>query len=605
MNLKPGIALLAVASILFIVLIVPYAQTPLLYDVQSSARTSHHTNPEVFGQELTTKSDRVFADMQYLLDANERIIQHIRGRDFIAAIHEYERYDEKSQEFTTLATNLGLTQSDIGRFADENAENREIVFDIFIDSIRAEQLQQLQKMYEDQGDRAKADVVREQRRETFESLSGKKELLIGVHRSLAAIAAEYNLNEESHLQSIRSYETYLSEVYYSLTGEVRDEQEPVIPEGGDIGGEQPSIEDIIGNIEANRDRIRISFQASPEKGSYGDQIQIAGKLRGTDIANRVINIFIDNQNWATATTTESGTFETLASVQRVAPGVHAVYAYSGVSYSDIQLFSVESSASVLTMELEREPLSNNFICRGTLFAGDSPVENAPVEVFVNNVRKMLLTTDEEGSYRTVLTLPTGENTVHTVFQGQFRGFPVDPSRSEPVMVTTGHNLALVKAFLFLAGALIVIFVGVRLVFPGTIEKARDAAGLPRSRATPEFHHRAGPEPPAQTPRISPGDAFDDFLAFSGNNDWLNAIHVLYLSLKEALISKKLLPRRRSLTPREVSRSFENNEKLAVLSTFMERYEKIYYGRIIPEGQERETIATSWRSFLSTLGDDDH
>lgn len=603
---KSGIMLVLAASILFIVLIVPFANSPILYDVQTSAGTSHHTNPEVFGPDLTTTSDKLFADMQYLLDANEQIIHSIRARDFIAAIHEYENYDEKTQQFNTLITNLGLSQSDIGTFANENVKNREIVFDIFIGSIRAEQLQNLEEMYEEQGDTAKAAAAREERRKTYEALSEKKGELIGVYRSLATISAQYQLNDEAHLESIRSYDAYLRQVYYSLTGEVQEEQEEiVIPTAGQAAGNEMGLSGIFPDIEVNRDRIRIGFQLSPEQGRYGDQIQITGRMRGTDVAHRVINIYIDNQNWATATTSESGSFEVSALVEKNTPGVHAVYCYSGASYSDIQLFSVESSGSILTLDLEEEPLSNNFICRGTLRAGDTPVMNAPVELYVNNARKALLTTSEDGSYETVLTLPTGENTVQTVFQGQFRGFPIDPSRSNPISVKMGHNMALLKGILFFAGALIIVFVSVRLIFPGTITRSRGAADGSGPRDSMKPHHTIRSEPEPANPMVSPGIAFDDYLAHAQHNDWLNAIHVLYISLKETLISKRLLPRRRSLTHREVSRAFEHNEKSELLSAFMEAYEKIYYGRILPERQDPEMIAASWKSLLNTLGDSDH
>jgi hypothetical protein len=605
MRMKSGIGLALAASILFVVLIIPFANSPVLYDVQTSARTSHHTNPEVFGSEQTTKSDAVFGDMQELLDANEQIIHYIRARNFIAAIHEYEKYDEKTQQFNTLTTNLGLVESDIGTFADENVQNREIVFDIFIGSIRAEQLQNLEEMYRDQGDQAKADAAKEERRQTYEALSAKKEDLIGVHRSLAEVSAHYQINDEAHLESIRSYNAYLNELYYSLTGEVPEGSEDIaILPAEDAAEDEIGVSDMLSYIEANRDRIRIGFQLSPEHGMYGDQIQITGRLRGTDIANRVINIYIDNQNWATATTSESGTFEVAAPVAKNTPGVHAVYCYSGASYSDIQLFSVESSGSTLTLELEKEPLSNNFICKGMLLAGDTPVSSAPVELYVNNARKAQITTSEDGSYETVLTLPTGESMVHTMFQGQFRGFPIDPSRSNPISVKAGHNMALVRGFLFLAGAFIIILVGIHLIFPGTFRRARGATGGPGTQDSMKLPHATRPEPEHVKPEISPGIAFDDFLARAQNNDWLNAIQVLYISLKEVLIAKRLLPRRRSLTHREVFRTCEHNEKSEFLSAFMEAYEKIYYGRIFPERHEPEAIAASWKSFLSTLGDDD-
>jgi hypothetical protein len=601
MNIKTGWVLILAACVLFIALIVPYADSPLLYDVQTSARTSHHTNPGVFGAELTTRSDSVFADMQYLLDANEQIIRYIRAGDFIAAIHKYEQYDEKIQKFNLLVDNLGLLQSDIGTFADENVQNREIIFDIFIDSIRAAQLQNLQKSYEEQGDLAKAGEIRDERRKTYESLSAKRGQLIDVYQSLAIISEQYNLNDEAQLESIRSYDAYLSQVYYSLTGEVREEQEIVIPNTGD----ETEISGIPADIVVNRDRVRITFQISPESGEYGDQIRITGKLKGTDIANRVINIFIDNQNWATATTTESGTFETFASIEKITAGVHAVYCYSGISYSDIQLFTVDSSDSILTMKLEEETLSNNIICRGTLFAGDTPVKDAPVEIYVNNARKALLTTSEDGAYETVLTLSTGESTVQTVFQGQLRGFPINPSRSDPVSVTTGRNIVLLRGLLFIAGACILIFVGFRLIIPQTVKRARFAADTSRSKNQIKPPHSLQHRPPEADPGITPGRAFEDFLAFAQKNDWLNAIHVLYVSLKETMIAKRLVQRRRSLTPREVTRTFENNDKSDVLSEFMEKYEKIYYGRILPEIHEQETIAASWKSFLTALGDDDH
>lgn len=606
MKLKSGIVLALAASILFILLIVPFASSPTLYDVHTSARTSHHTNPEIFGQDFPTKSDRVFADMQYLLDANEQIIDHIRARNFIAAIHEYEKYDDKTQQFSTLVTDLGLSQSDIGTFANENVQNREIVFDIFIGSIRAEQLQNLEEMYEEQGNPAEAGAVREERRKNYDSLSVKKEELIDVYRSLAVISARYQLNDEAHLESIRSYNTYLNQVYYSLTGEVQEEPEEIVfPILDETAGDGMGLSGILPDLEVNRDRIRIGFQLSPEKGRYGDQIKITGRLRGTDVAHRVINIYIDNQNWATATTSESGSFEVSAPVEKNTPGAHAVYCYSGTSYSNIQLFSVESSGSVLTLELEGDSQGNNFICRGTLLAGEIPVRNAPVELYVNNARKALLTTSEDGTYETVLTLPTGESTVQTVFQGQLRGFPVDPSRSNPISVKPGHSMALLKGFLFLAGALIIIFVSVRLISPGTIRRPRGTADDPEPHDGMIPSRTIHTKPEHEKPEISPGIAFDYFLTHAQQNDWLNAIHVLYVSLKETLISKRLLPRRRSLTHREVLRTCEHNDRCEFLSAFMEAYEKIYYGRILPERHEPEMIAASWKSFLSALGEDEH
>ncbi len=603
MNVKPGIVMILAASILFIGLIVPYADSPLLYDVQSSARSSHHTNPEIFGPEMTIKSDSIFADMQYFLDANEQIIHYIRARDFIAAIHEYEQYDEKTQQFNTRITNIGLSRSDIGTFGDEIVQNREILFDIFIDSIRAEQLQNLEEMYEEQGEQEKADEIRDERRKTYESLSSKKAQLIGVYQSLATIAAHYQLNEEAHLESIRSYDTYLKQLHYSLTGEVQEETEITIPTPDGTPVEEPAIPDVLADIWGNRERIRIYFQLSPESGGYGDQIQVTGRLRGDNIAGRVINVYIDNQNWATATTSETGSFDVSAPVEKIAQGVHAVYCYSGISYSSIQLFTVDSSSSVLTLDLEREPLSNNFICRGLLSAQGAPVRSAPVELYVNNARKIILTTSEDGSYETVITIPAGENTVHTEFQGQLRGFPIDPSHSTPVSVTPGHNMTLVKVSLFLAGAFIILVVGVRLVFPRNAGRSRDGGDELGLRV--QAHSGIPPEPSIAAPYISPGEAFEDFLVLAHSNDWVNAIHVLYLSLKETLIKKRLLQRRRSLTPREVTRTIEDSEKSNVLSAFMDGYEKIYYGRIIPESHEQEAIAISWKSFLKTLGDDDH
>ncbi|MDG6257102.1 MAG: hypothetical protein QCH35_05825 [Methanomicrobiaceae archaeon] len=604
MMVKSSIVLLIAATVLFIVLMVPFADSPQLYDVQTAARTSHHTNPQVFGAELTAGSDRIFADMQSLLDANEQIIRYIRAGDYIAAIHEYQKYNGKSQQFSTLVTNLGLDHSEIGTFAHENVENRDVVFDIFIGSIRAEQLRSLENTYEEQGDAAKAAATREERRRTYESLSAKKGELNAVYQSLAAISSQYQLNDESYLASLRAYDAYLTELAFSITGEERGvPEESGPPATGEAGGDETGVVPV---LPVASDRVRIYFRMSPENGIYGDEIRITGSLRGPDVASRVINIYLDNQNWATATTTETGAFEAVASVEKMTAGVHAVYCYSGASYSNIQLFSVAPSESVLTLELEEEPLSNNFICRGTLYAADNtPVRNAPVELYVNSARKALLTTGDDGSYETVLTLPTGENTIQSIFQGQFRGYPLDASRSSPISVATGYNVALLQGLLFLAGAGLIFYVAVRLIFPGTMPRLRDATQGPGSREGAPALLPVRPEP-AEAPRaISPGVAFDEFLAHSHNNDWLNAIHVLYLSLKETLITKRLVPRRRSMTPREVSRTLQTGRRSDIMPAFMEAYERIYYGRIFPEGREQEMVAASWKSILTSLGDDDH
>ncbi|MCM1567435.1 MAG: hypothetical protein NC238_16125 [Dehalobacter sp.] len=211
----------------------------------------------------------------------------------------------------------------------------------------------------------------------------------------------------------------------------------------------------------------ITMHVQPDAASYGDQIEIKGRLQtieGDAVPHRKIIFTVNDQNVGNATTMDDGSYRYLYPVTSQTPGgicnIRATYTQDTVG-GDIFLGS-RSSVYPVTV-LTQDTLLTFTSSHNSLIGGDSsefygqlmtrggvPVKDAIISIFDGNRQLITNTTDSDGMYRVGWVVPVdyfdGTNRNHSLYASfSAQNKSLNSASSSRIMVSFGETGPVITA----------------------------------------------------------------------------------------------------------------------------------------------------------------
>ena len=152
-----------------------------------------------------------------------------------------------------------------------------------------------------------------------------------------------------------------------------------------------------------------TLQADRGAGTYLDVIQFSGRVlvNGAGISNSSVDIAIDNASVATVTTNATGDYEYAYTIEHIKAGAHDVMASfeaptipSTLINSSVINVNVTAAnvTNVITSTSGKTSLLGGYEVKGVITAGDRPVKNASLLLYLDNKSVAKTMTDGEGKY---------------------------------------------------------------------------------------------------------------------------------------------------------------------------------------------------------------
>jgi len=555
---------LVVLSAVFLALLTPYVLEPELYTKENGSYTPYHSDPAIMSAYSYERSTDIQAMMQQLLDAPQQIVLNIQIRDFEEAQREFEEYKERSEYFSNVVVNLDLSESAVGDFRRENRKNMEALERMINESVRFDEVNRLEIKYRDEENPALLYTVVLEGEAIQNTLKKTSTQFAGREPDLLAVSTELGLNTTRYEEAVETMETIVEEDRRAQ--QQREERQLPLPPAS------------------------LSLSVSPGTGRYLDTLRVAGTY--TYSSGEPVTLVLDSRDWQTVVPDEKGVFSTTLPIERIREGQHVLFATTGTLYSNLAIFSVIPSDTVLSFWIyQGTDHWDEVLLDGELFTGEIPVAAAPVRILVDESEAAVVETDADGYYYGSVNLTKGNHTVQAVFDDP--GFPLNPSESELREVDLAPSVPFLLAVGVGAGALVLASIGalwyVRKRSPPALpEKAPARSGpvLPRTK-------------PASTGEISGGapspvDTLIRYQERCAAGDWSGAALVLY-----RLVIQRFLPMDAdTLTPREVAARVAGTPAGVAFGSFVTRYEEVRYGGM--PLQPQDILVSHWNAVLAAF-----
>ncbi|NLA38552.1 MAG: DUF4129 domain-containing protein [Methanomicrobiales archaeon] len=392
MNHRALHTVLAVAVITALILLAGEATTPLLYTATNTS-TAAHVDPATVPKLSDNDPDALIPLMEDLLGKTGTLTLNIKLKDYESAERDLARYAELSGRFAELVINLDISRTDIGEFQRNNQENLAALGALLDDARRFEDLQRVEiQIKGDEGQRAaviyEGEVLQQKLQGGAAAYAGREDVTI-------RIADRYGVNATPYRESVRNYA--------EIVGATVSRQ-------AEAGESSPSP---------------LSITVTPDTGRYGDSLSITGTYTG-GTAGTLTKAYVDSQIAGNAILDESGTYACSYRVDRIPAGLHLAYTVADVIHSNVATFEIRPDDTTITLTLEEDRVFT--VCTGNLTtAGGRPVTLAPILLRVDGDTPITTETDENGTYREVISLPAGEHIIKAEFDAV--GYPLSASES--------------------------------------------------------------------------------------------------------------------------------------------------------------------------------
>jgi hypothetical protein len=578
----------------FVVLVSPYAQSPELYTIENGSHTSYHTNPEALKRISQEKSPELMMLMQDVVSSSGTVVLNIRFKDYEEAQEELLEYAKRAQTFDNVVIQLDMTESEIEEFRRLNSQNLASMRELLNDTIRFEELNRLEIRYRAEDDPSmlysiayEGETLREKVRENFFGYRSRAP-------SLIESSTKFGLNTTEYEESVDIFEEIVEEIDSEQV--LRNREKP-LPHFGEY---------------------TLDITVWPDTGRYGDLLNISGTLAGPNPGGKVVNIFIDSQEWASLPADSSGMYAAGFYIGKTRTGVHFIHSVMDSTYSPILSITVEQSDSLLALSSSLLIEGNNITCRGTLKAGAHPVSTAPVILYAREIipgeeggyqivsdayRKKETTTSNKGEYSCTFTLDPGVYEIQAYFPGD--GFPLNESKSLIRSVEVPDEQSGLIPLLLGAGCIGICSLGAlyyvrRAKKPRVIQTMADSEKV---RISP------GEGPAEQRPPVSPPPSSEEiigrYMALAEQGYWVNAVHILYISLRNRIAEQYAIPNAEVYTPRELLASLPAASFTRILSSFVQSHESIHYGGLVPDVKASSGLLECWTSLWDMMEGDEY
>jgi len=175
---------IAILSVVFLLMLTPYAKSPELYTIKTNAETQYHFNPQALKLISQEKTAPMMPLMQDFLGLSGTIALNIKIKNFENAEDDLKAYAGCMKQFDNLVVNLDMSESELGDIREQNKDNYENLRQLLKDSADLEELNKLEIKYQDKDDPSlyysivyEGETLRNKIKQTYNNYaSGSEEL---------------------------------------------------------------------------------------------------------------------------------------------------------------------------------------------------------------------------------------------------------------------------------------------------------------------------------------------------------------------------------------------------------------------------------------------
>lgn len=382
---------------------------PVIYSLEKDVFPSlFHENTDALKVREFNSTTDILPLMQDLLDYDGPISLNINIRDMDQVRYYLDQYQKSNIRLRNLVINLDMTDSEMDEFSSSKQLQQKLLAELMNSTIAMDELDSLMIVHRDDSG-------------MIMSLELQREAIL---KRMKEISEQYRLESEKTQKIADGAGLDTSPAKES----VREVQRVV----DSLDKKTPVIQQPLPRIPT------LSLLVNPETGKYGDSIRFSGVYisSSTEKIRYPLTFHIDSGAVVSATTDPDGIYSTLYEIGEITPGVHSVYATSGITSSAIRTFSVVPVNSTTSLEIRALYNKPAILCNGTVLA-NRPVRNAPVEIIADYHTILRQTTDKNGAYQAQIRLSPGTHTLQARFVNDT--YPVYQSGSPLYEVEAGPD----------------------------------------------------------------------------------------------------------------------------------------------------------------------
>ena len=404
-------------TILFAVLLMPYTQDPEIYAINNVEEAGLFKNPIALKQISQEKTGDLQPLMQDFFDSSGTIVLNVRLKNFEDAEEDLADYRRAASQFDRLVINLDMSDSEIGEFRKNNAENIRNLEELLNDSIAFDELSRLEIQYQDADDPAKMYAITYEGEALREKITQEFAQYQKNTAAMTPTGKTVEVNPETMESSVDVFAEYVREIEGTQEERIVKASDTVIPFSEEL-----------------------TLIIDPPHGIYGDEIFATGIYSRTgDIpAGEPVDLYIDSRKYAASSCTSAGEYAIPFTVRQLYSGIHLVYTRAGDVFSPIVPLTVTGTDGTLTLNVSVR--GSTVFTSGTLRTEGRDVSDAPVNIYLRSADTENMTTvytDAAGVYSYKSEITAGEYTIQSVFSDQ--AFPVNECRSREYSISVGQN----------------------------------------------------------------------------------------------------------------------------------------------------------------------
>lgn len=567
-------------AILFAVLLIPYTTEPEIYAISNIEGAGVFKNPIALKQISQEKTADLQPLMQDFFDTSGTIVLNVRLKNFEDAEEDLAEYRRAASQFDHMVINLDMSESEIGEFRKNNAENIRNLEELINDSVSFDELSRLEIQYQDADDPAKMYAIAYEGEALREKITREFAQYQNHTSAMATTGRNLETDPEPMESSVAVFEEYVSEI----TGV----QEERVEQTTDDRKQTEIIQE------------DLTLAIDPSGGVYGDVLTATGMFSRTgDIPKgEPLTLYIDSKKSADASCTSAGEYTIPIPIHKMYAGIHLAYTRAGDTFSPLVPITITATEGTLTLNVSVQ--GTIAFASGALSTEGREISDAPVNVYFRSADSENMTTvytDDSGEYSCITELTPGEYTVQSVFSDT--AYPVRECRSDEyiISIAQSHLVLYIIVFMICAGGAGYLFFRRRQgereqESPSKDLADEDYAPAPLPENAEEKSRHRTPEPTAMDSYRSRYLSQREILSPR------DAARILGEGLTAAIAQYTERECRPSETMREQTARLDESGKQSAYG-FVTMYEAVVYGTGVPEGDE---LLSAWDAVIQCMGD---
>lgn len=565
------------------------ADDSILYTERDSSVTDFHQDLLATGNLTRTDAALILKEWTTCLNLTGPIVKNVKNRDLVTADEGIQQFTRSAQALNDLVTQLGLKDTDIGTFLDDNNAVAWSL-DELVDQIGA---------YED----LKDELVLSQNRKDASGLMSVdlrgEEIRSGIRWNyqdyaehsvdIINISRRFGLDTAVFERSILDFAAILAEI-----GVEQDRRQSTIPK---------TIQEIQYEWCASRPGLclppsAITMAVQPPHGSYGDTIYMNGTVLAT--SGTGIKIFVDGRFIGSVKSDESRRFSLPYRIEKGRAGTHTAYGSLDTLLTKVVNFTVTKVNT--SISLEARPVMENgtwtAVGMGHLLTEEgTPIRGARVYLDVDG-RTSWETgiTGEDGEFTiSAGKILAGNRTLNAWFESD--EFPLNGSESTSVTVEIPSSLGWITSMVYLLGVGGAV---IGSVFFLRKKRPNEDPSTPVINTVVTEH--TVEKPPIPSIEEANKMADDVMVTIGGLIDGRKTINETYRRLVWEMEARNPDLHLRAETPRIIAKTFADRlfgEQLAILVGI---HEKVQYAENDATDEDLRAAREAFIAFLMEGGD---